>query len=126
MKTERVKEIRSRLEKATDGPWKMQPNGLFSEERDKHILVPDADGYFDVGDIWDDVNFIINSPQDISDLLDTVEDQGKELDEANKVIKFRGKEHLCMDQPRCNHWHDGKCHFDYTCPYKHITEENSK
>ena len=43
------------------------------------------------------------------------------IKELEEVITFRGKEHLCVNQPSCNHW-DGECYFDGPCPYKHCKQ----
>ena len=128
MTNKRVKEIRSRLEKATDGPWNTGPETgvghVWVYAGSSPLLEPIGHGgwmarlcqKFKVvclGVIRTDslsqqmhessavynrrvreqrrsnADFIANTPQDISDLLDTVEEQGKENERLKLNLKAR-------------------------------------
>ena len=69
--TDRLKEIRDRLEKATPGPW--EPHGLhvaLVSEKKPICLISDWVGF---DKALNNIDFIANSPSDIQFLLDEVD-----------------------------------------------------
>jgi hypothetical protein len=87
MTPERIKELRALCEKATNGPWTVQPRGN-SEGSMGFDLVQVEDGLRGQFANWTDAEFIAASRTALPALLDEVERYHKLLD-ACRVVRKR-------------------------------------
>ena len=90
-KDNKLEEIRERLELSAPGPWRGETRVYGStfiyDENDEPIYFIDAEGALEMGE--NDLNFITNSKEDISYLLEKISKLEGVLEQAKEHIDNR-------------------------------------